>query len=105
MFKKNKAKTKEQNIPIEKNEYFDPIDNQNSIKELNKKTTTKGKIKNASKKTKFNLKKWFFGVGKEFNRISWPLKGKILEDFIIVVVICLFFALIFFAIDMILVSI
>lgn len=101
------------------NEFFDPVDkdiNKNPEKykkqeKLNKKQEKEQK--KADRKAKgpwhkrlaFSLKKWFYGVGKEFRRINWLPKNKILKDFVVVLVICIFLALLFLGIDMILISI
>ena len=47
----------------------------------------------------YKFKRWFFGMGKEFNRTAWSTKRSLLENFIIVLIVILFLALIFFAID------
>ncbi|MDR2557319.1 MAG: preprotein translocase subunit SecE [Mycoplasmataceae bacterium] len=47
----------------------------------------------------FKFKRWFFGVGKEFSRISWPKKGSVLRDFVIIIIIVFAIALIYFGID------
>ncbi len=47
----------------------------------------------------YKFKRWFFGMGKEFNRTAWSTKRSLLENFIIVAIVILFLALIFFAID------
>ena len=47
----------------------------------------------------FKFKRWFFGMGKEFSRISWSSKKSVWQGFIIVVSIVIFLALIFLAID------
>jgi preprotein translocase SecE subunit len=48
----------------------------------------------------FKLKKWFFGVGKEFSRIRWIDRNRLLKDFIIIIIIVAILALIFLGIDM-----
>jgi len=62
--------------------------------------------KNSKKKTKtkkHNFKKasarLFYGVGKEFNRITWTSKDKIIWNFLVIVVIAIFLTLIFLGID------
>lgn len=48
---------------------------------------------------RFKIKRWFFGMGKEFFRIRWSSKKSLLFNFITVVSISLILAIIFFAID------
>lgn len=61
----------------------------------------------ASVKRPFGLvmKTWSKGLGKEAGRITWYKKGQVLKDFVTVIVVCAFLGLIFFAIDMIIISI
>lgn len=47
----------------------------------------------------YQFKRWFFGIGKEFNRISWPSKNKVLINFTIIIGIVLFLSLVFLAVD------
>lgn len=47
----------------------------------------------------FKFKRWFFGMGKEFSRVSWASKKSVWQGFLIVVSIVIFLALIFLAID------
>lgn len=47
----------------------------------------------------FKFKRWFFGMGKEFSRITWSSKKSVWQGFIIVVTIAIFLALVFLAID------
>lgn len=47
----------------------------------------------------FKFKRWFFGMGKEFTRITWSSKKSVWQGFIIVASIVIFLALIFLAID------
>jgi len=61
------------------------------------------KNKKKSKKKKHDFKKasarLFYGVGKEFNRITWTSKDKIIWNFLVIVVIAIFLTLIFLGID------
>ena len=50
----------------------------------------------------FTLRRWFFGVGKEFQRMSWPGPKKTIRDLLIVLAITLFLAVVFLIIDVIL---
>ncbi|MGL5640179.1 MAG: preprotein translocase subunit SecE [Mycoplasmoidaceae bacterium] len=47
---------------------------------------------------KHKTKRLFFGLGKEFWRISWPTNKKILNDFITTVIVMTFFILIFYGV-------
>ncbi|MDE6473307.1 MAG: preprotein translocase subunit SecE [Ureaplasma sp.] len=49
----------------------------------------------------YKMKRWFFGMGKEFNRISWMSMKNVLISFSIVISITIFLSLIFLAIDQI----
>lgn len=49
----------------------------------------------------FILKRWFFGVGKEYQRMSYPSAKKTLRDFFIVIVVAGFIAGLFLLIDFI----
>lgn len=45
------------------------------------------------------LRRWLFGMGKEFSRITWMKKRPMLEEFIIVAIVVIILALIFLGID------
>lgn len=49
----------------------------------------------------FKIKRWFFGMGKEFSRIRWSTKKTVIANLIVVVSITIFLAIIFFIIDLI----
>lgn len=49
----------------------------------------------------YRIKRWFFGMGKEFSRISWSSKKTVFTNLIVVVGISLFLAVIFFIIDLV----
>ena len=51
------------------------------------------KIKNGKKENRF--KKFFFGVGKEFERISWTSRKELASSFLITIVVVCFFGVIF----------
>ncbi len=54
------------------------------------------------KKPKENkIKRWFYGLGKEFSRTTWPSVGKIFQHLIIVILITVILALIFLGFDLI----
>jgi len=61
---------------------------------------------NKKKKEPFKkvMKRWFFGVGKEFNRINWTTKKQILVNTAIILIITIFLALVFFGLDWIFLS-
>ena len=72
------------------------------IQEENKKNP-----KEKKKKDPFSLvmKRWFFGLKKEFGRMDFPTKWQILKDFITIIIVCAILASLFFGIDMIVISI
>ena len=47
----------------------------------------------------FKLKRWFYGVGKEFQRMTWPSLNKTFRDYFIVTIVSIIIALIFLAVD------
>ena len=49
----------------------------------------------------FTIRRWWYGVGKEFQRMSWPGPKKTVRDLMIVLAITIFLALIFLVIDVI----
>lgn len=51
------------------------------------------------------VRTWAKGLSKEANRIAWENKRDVIKDFVTVVIVCVVLALVFFAIDMILISI
>lgn len=73
---------------------------------------TELKIKDLNDPTKARVKRpfglvmrtWSKGLNKEAGRIAWYKKGQVLKDFITVVLVCVFLAVIFFAIDMIVIA-
>lgn len=64
-------------------------------------------LKNEKKKDPASLvlKRWFFGLKKEFSRMTFPTGLQILRDFITVIVVCVILASLFFGIDMIVITI
>ena len=52
--------------------------------------------------TNFKLRRWWYGMGKEFQRMSWPSAKKTFRDFWIVIVVSLVLAGIFALLDYIL---
>ncbi|MBD5446149.1 MAG: preprotein translocase subunit SecE [Mycoplasma sp.] len=63
--------------------YVNEIDNKKSIKLRSQKVK------------KHKWKKFFYGIGKEFGRVSWLNRKEIGTSFAIVLVVVIFFALIF----------
>ncbi|MDR2846857.1 MAG: preprotein translocase subunit SecE [Mycoplasmataceae bacterium] len=51
----------------------------------------------------FIMKRWFYGVGKEFLRIDWATRKKVFINFVIIIIVVAFFALLFLGVDSILV--
>ncbi|MDE5651558.1 MAG: preprotein translocase subunit SecE, partial [Ureaplasma sp.] len=49
----------------------------------------------------FKIRRWFFGMGKEFNRVTWLDKKSVFTNLIIVISISVFLAVIFLVIDII----
>lgn len=47
----------------------------------------------------FILKRWFYGIGKEFQRMTWPTLNQTLKDYFIVAAVSIIIALIFMAVD------
>ncbi len=72
--------------------------NQSIVKEEKTKTP---KTTDPKKKFSYRFKKWFFGIGKEFGRITWPTKSRVIRDIFIAVFIVAILALIFLGIDQI----
>ncbi|MDR2567716.1 MAG: preprotein translocase subunit SecE [Mycoplasmataceae bacterium] len=62
------------------------------------------KVKDPDKSFKNVTRRWYYGVGKEFNRITWGTKKKMLVNFIVIAAITLFLALVFLGIDYIFLS-
>jgi len=65
--------------------------------------TKKNKEKKSKNKKKYDFKKasarLFYGVGKEFNRITWTSKDKIVWNFLVIVIITIILTLIFVGVD------
>lgn len=49
----------------------------------------------------FKIRRWFFGMGKEFNRVTWLDKKSVFTNLIIVISVSVFLAIIFLIIDVI----
>lgn len=77
--------------------------NQNEIKSNQNEENLKPNESNSPEinykdEKKHKTKRLFFGLGKEFWRISWPTNKKILNDFITTVIVMIFFTLIFYGV-------
>lgn len=59
-------------------------------------------IKKEKKESKF--KKFFYGVGKEFERTTWTSKSKLVSDFFVVLTIVVILAVIFTLIGVLMVT-
>ncbi|MDR2821566.1 MAG: preprotein translocase subunit SecE [Mycoplasmataceae bacterium] len=59
------------------------------------------KTKTPEDKISYKIKRWFFGLGKEFNRISWTPRKKMIFNFFVIIAITTIFVLIFLLIDFI----
>ena len=66
-------------------------------------TVTNSKYKPYNQTFSYNMSKWFYGVGKEFMRISWINKRSVIYTFFVVVIMVVVLALIFFGIDYLLI--
>lgn len=73
----------------------------NTVNNENTKVKTVTKVKDPKKKFSYRFKKWFFGIGKEFGRITWPNKSRIIKDFFTVIILVAIIALIFLGFDQI----
>ena len=47
----------------------------------------------------FKLKRWVYGIGKEFQRMTWPSLNRTFKDYFVVGVVSIIIALIFLAVD------
>lgn len=63
------------------------------------------KEKKPRRKFKTVMRVWSKGLSKEAGRVTWEKKRDVLKDFITIVVVCVFLAVVFFAIDMIVITI
>lgn len=50
------------------------------------------------------MRTWSKGLGKEAGRVDWYKRRPIIKDFVTVILVCVFLAVIFFAIDMIVIA-
>lgn len=67
--------------------------------ENNEKENLSTEIKKNKKKKNNRWKRFFYGIGKEFGRISWIKKKEIATSFAIVLAVVIFFSLIFWGIS------
>lgn len=65
------------------------------LKEKKKETKEERKLRKKHKVKKYTFRKYFYGVGKEFERISWTSRKNLVSSFIVVIVVITFFALVF----------
>lgn len=75
---------------------FDNNNNQNEIEKKEKIVVDlkkESKLNKAKKENKF--KKFFFGIGKEFQRVTWTSKKELASNFLIIIVVIVFFGVIF----------
>lgn len=82
-------------------EEIDNLEKETIVKESKPKTKKKTdkQIKAKTKKTN-GFKKLFFGVGKEFERVTWTTKKELASSFLITLVVVAFFAIIFTVISL-----
>lgn len=80
---------------------------QDKIDETDKKIQDLKDLEKAAVNRPFGLvmRTWAKGLGKETGRVAWYKRREILKDFITVVIVCAILAIIFFAIDMIIITI
>ena len=64
-------------------------------------TDSNKKTKAPKKPFSFRFKRWFFGIGKEFSRITWPTGNRIFKDLFVTLVIVIIIALVFLGFDQI----
>lgn len=67
-------------------------------KDEEKKDKKLKKIEKKYKQKKHTFKKYFYGVGKEFERVTWTSKKNLFTSFMVVVVVVIFFSLVFFGV-------
>jgi len=67
-----------------------------NVKTKKSKKQPKTKKKHDFKKASARL---FYGVGKEFNRITWTSKDKIVWNFLVIIIIAIVLTLIFVGVD------
>lgn len=61
----------------------------------NKKDKKSPKEETKNKEKKHLFKKFFYGVGKEFERVTWTSKKDLALNFLVILVVITFFAIIF----------
>lgn len=64
-------------------------------KKKHKKDKKSPKEKTKNKEKKHLFKKFFYGVGKEFERVTWTSKKDLALNFLVILVVITFFAIIF----------
>jgi len=69
-----------------------------------KKEPKEKKEKKPRRPFKVVMKTWSKGLGKEASRVTWEKKSNVAKDFITIIVIAVILALVFFAIDLIILS-
>ena len=77
---------------------------QKRVEKLDDKIKDLKDTKSNKRPFKLVMKTWSKGLGKEAKRITWYRKNEVIKDFITVILVCIFLAIIFFAIDMIIIS-
>ena len=85
-----------------------PVETTDATKTDSKTKDGKSKEKKEKKprrKFKTVMRVWSKGLSKEASRVTWENKRDVLKDFITIVIVCVFLAVVFFAIDMIVITI
>ncbi|MGL4617398.1 MAG: preprotein translocase subunit SecE [Mycoplasmoidaceae bacterium] len=95
---KDKSDIKVDQIKIEKDQIEVNVEQKNEFKVSNESKKSNQSEVNYKDEKKHKGKRLFFGLGKEFWRISWPTNKKIINDFITTVIVMTFFTLIFYGV-------
>ncbi|MDR3163771.1 MAG: preprotein translocase subunit SecE [Mycoplasmataceae bacterium] len=69
------------------------------MKETTSLENNKSSPKNPKQPIRLRLKRWFFGLGKEFSRVTWMHYVDVIKIFITVIIICAIISVIFLGID------
>lgn len=96
--KNDKIENTNDDLIIAKDQSEIKIDQKKENIELVKSKKSNDQEVNYRDESKHKTKRLFFGLGKEFWRISWPSNKKILNDFITTIIVMTFFTLIFYGI-------
>lgn len=89
------------------NKAANPKDRQALKKHIEKLEIKIADLKDPTKNrpTRVVVRTWSKGLRKEAGRITWEKKEQVIKDFVIIFVVCVILAIVFFALDMILITI